>query len=257
MISAFYSYAVPNQQTDDPQTLYQMGLKAFQEQKLEDSKAYFSKAASLESNNKYILYNWGLTEHSLGNNGMAIAAWRRSLNIDPSFLPSKKALNYLKDLLPNDILNQSQTEWESFRSKFLNNFSANTLFSSFLLLMLTSGFLLIRFMAQRKFALINETSLPKSPIIALFLVGVLIINLSLAGAKLIDQLDQRATIIVKSVKVKVAPNKESNNIFELLEGYEVIVVKRTKDWSQVTYPGGLTGWVQNTSLFVTTTGDLL
>jgi hypothetical protein len=61
----------------------------------------------------------------------------------------------------------------------------------------------------------------------------------------------RATIIADKVSAQIAPGEGQNSLFELYAGFEVLLSNTTPGWTQVRYPGGLTGWVKNDSLMPT------
>lgn len=242
--------------SDTAQTLYQKGIKAFQEQKFTEAQQSFSKAFQKDQANKFILHNWALAEFQLENRGMAIAAWRRALFLDPSFTTASKALKWALSQLPNSASLSDASFWEKLRTDVLTKVSLNQTLAATFILFLLSISLLIKFLAKRYHALKNETPLPKFPTPTVVLTALLMLSLFVSTSKVIDSFDTRATIIAKNINMKTGPSPDDSSLFELLEGSEVIVLRTSDSWSQVTYPGGFTGWIPNESLFLTSGKNL-
>ena len=103
-------------------------------------------------------------------------------------------------------------------------------------------------MGQKKRAILQEVSAPAAPLVG---VALLIAFLAIAGLttlKAWDATQPRATVIVSKVSVQSAPGENQATLFDLSEGLEVLVRQKSETWLQISYPGGLSGWVPEKSL---------
>lgn len=235
---------------------YQKGLQSFQTQEYEDAKNFFQYAWEKSPKSALSLYNWGLAEHKLGNQGMALAAWRKALFLSPGLKPVKEAMEFLfaNSSLPG--LQRNQNHWETFRESVLIRFSFQSLFAMTLILFLISGWKAIQYFGQRYLAIEKELSLPGIPWSGAFFLVLFLGAVSLIGLKVFDYTNPRATVIQQTATVRSAPTASSSSLFEIYEGAEVLLKRKQPQWSQVKYPGGLTGWVENQSLFHTSGQEL-
>jgi hypothetical protein len=125
-----------------------------------------------------------------------------------------------------------------------------------LILFLSTGWSWLTHLGARRRALQNETVMPAPPILPVIFSVLLVGGFFLWAAKTWDMSETRATIVVEKVSVLTAPTDQSASLFDLFEGLEVVVRQTHDNWMQVTYPGGMTGWIPKTSLFITQYGDL-
>ncbi len=235
---------------------YQLGLRHYQEKDFSQARDQFQQAWSSEPQNPLILYNWGLSEYQLKNNGMALAAWRKALFLDPDLEPASRAIEFLMATSSIGNISSPRGHWERFRRHILSRMSINQVFFLTLVFMACCGWILIRYLGQRRLAVEEEFPLPPIPWVGIGLfVGFLAFQVT-AILKVYDYFTPRATVVTETVKVKSAPTSESSTLFEVYEGSEVLLKRRASDWSQVKYPGGLTGWVKSQSLFHTSGREL-
>lgn len=231
-----------------PMEEYQHGIQSYQNNQLSEAQNLFLQALQSSPENKFILYNLGLTDFQLGKKGRAIGAWRRALYLDPYFISARKALKYAMSKM-GDLSSGTTSNWETFRQSVLQRVSLNQLLLLTAILLLSAGFVLIRYWSLRRQALANESPLPDIPYLGIGLGCLLLISAGMTLGKAYDYFVPRATIINERVAVHSGPSAEDASLFEILEGHEVIIRKVIKDWAQITYPGGLTGWVPRDSLF--------
>lgn len=235
---------------------YQKGLKLFQEKEFKSASEQFHSAYEVEPHNPYVLYNWGLSEFELGNKGMALAAWRKALFLEPDLTPAVNAIEFLTSTTSIGAANFHHSYWEIFRQKVLARISVNQSIFISLIFLATFGWLAIRYFGQRRLAVEEELPLPPIPWLAISLLLVFIVLQSTAVLKIYDYFTPRATVITSTVTVKSAPTSDASSLFEIYEGSEVLLKRKITDWSQVKYPGGLTGWVESQNLFHTSGREL-
>ena len=230
---------------------YKEGVQHYQNKSFDKAQASFQNALLLSSLNLSTLTNLGLVSFELGNKGLAIAYLRRALEIDWDFSPARAAYDYIwSQLEVKEVPHRIET-YETIRENFLSPFSLTEYlwFGGFCFLI--SGWLLIRYLGQKRRALQDELPLPQFPSVGAIVFTLFIVVFLFTGLKIYDLNLPRATIIAAKVSLKTAPSESETNLLELSQGFEVILRKVDSDWLQVTYPGGPTGWVKKTDLMVT------
>ncbi len=231
------------------ENVFKEGIQAYQAKEFEKSLEMFIKAHKIQPNNPYLLTNLGLAHYQNKNHGLAIGLWRKAISLNPKIFTAQSALDYaLKQLEVKEIPHQIQT-WEQVRQHLIKPFSIHTLLSLTGFLLLLSGWNLLYYWGQKKEALNNQTTLPKTPLISMFFLSLSFCFVILSGAKIFDYYCPRATIIPKEVPIFAGPSENQPTLFTLYEGLEVIIKKYNKDWVQVSYPGGMTGWVDQKNIF--------
>ncbi|MBS1969194.1 MAG: hypothetical protein JSU04_02755 [Bdellovibrionales bacterium] len=227
------------------------GTKSYQEKKFEDATLNFEKALDLHPDSATVLTDLGLSYFQLQKKGLSVAMFRRALYIDPSQTVAEAALKFvLSQLEVKEIPHQIET-YERLRSTVLNSASLNGFHILTALLLFSCGFIWLRFLGRRRKAFEEEQAPPSTPVIGLLLGLALILSFSFTLLKIYDLTVPRATIIADKVSAQTAPGDGQTGLFDLYAGFEVIVRNAANDWIQVSYPGGLTGWVKKDSLMST------
>jgi hypothetical protein len=235
-----------------PSTLtsaFQSGLAAFQKGDFKTARLWFREVLAKDATQIVAWYDLGLTEQRLGNAGLAMAFWRKALALSPTFSTAKHALSYTRSKLEHGDIPHDVETWETLRSSVLvyastAQFAFLALFAFFI-----AAWLSFTYVGARRRALLDEKPLPAFPVLASLASVVFIGLLFLTICKSIDSADLRATVIAKKIEAKALPDSSSTPLFDLYEGLEVIVRQTRKDWVQVTYPGGATGWIPREALF--------
>lgn len=59
----------------------------------------------------------------------------------------------------------------------------------------------------------------------------------------------KATLIYNGkISVKSGPSTQASDLYELYDGFEVIIDSQYKEWSQISYQDNITGWVETKNL---------
>lgn len=230
---------------------FSRGTKNYQEKKFSDAIADFQKALDLHPDSATTLTNLGLSYFQNQQKGLAIATLRRAVYEDPSLSVAESGLSFaVSQLEIKEIPHQIET-YERLRSNVLNAASLagfNLLTSLFLL---SSGFIWLRYLGRRRKAFELEEAPPTLPLIGLFMAVGFAFSFSLTILKMYDLTVPRATVIADKVSAQIAPGEGQTGLFDLYAGFEVIVRNAANEWIQISYPGGLTGWVKKDSLMAT------
>lgn len=240
--------SIANSQTAEE--LFQAGVSSLQKNELDQARDQFSQSLKLAPNNVQTLYNLGLTENRAKNEGLALGLWRKALVLQPTNHQVAQAIEFAENNLPQRPISRGGDLFESLHDSFLAETSLMSLIALNLALLAFAGWILIRYAARRSRSIENEEPSPPFPYIGILFGLGLVVSAIVLGAKVYDLTLTRATITADKVEVKTSPDSQAATLFELFEGVEVIVRQSREGWMQVTYPGGLSGWVQSDAVLV-------
>ncbi len=233
-----------------PADLNRVGVEAFAKGDFQAAKAAFDGALNDEPTSPSLQYNLGLAELRLGNKGLAVGRWRKALSISPSYKPALHALSWIEPQLPRTHFGNDGDLWEDVRDFLLVPVSLIQFILLAFLLFFVTGWLALRYFGKRRRALLDESALPPFPVSATVTAVLFLLSLALVGLKAYDLSVARGTVVVAKVPVLTSPDPESASLFDLFEGFEIIVRQSHQDWLQVTQPGGLSGWIPKESVYL-------
>ncbi|MCB0422893.1 MAG: hypothetical protein KDD61_17970 [Bdellovibrionales bacterium] len=231
--------------------VFSKGIGAFQKKEFSEASKLFAEVLREEPNNPSALYNWGLSLYQEGKVGQALAAWRRSQALSPFSGETRKALKFAKEHVSTAGFGDPDSEWETFRSWLLVPVSFSLYATLTLVFLLIGGVPTLKYFAARKFALLEDQPLPKTPLKGFFSLFLFSLFVILAISKAYDLSVDRATVVTEKVAVYTAPSSDDNQVFELLEGMEVFPLRTEGEWVQISSLGGLSGWIQKGHLYYT------
>ena len=248
LLSAIALHAQPKQASD----FHNDGVQLLRKGDYPGARTAFQESLKIAPEQPTSLYNLGLVEYRAGNEGLALGLWRKALALAPGFFAPEHAIEWAQAKLPRATSNGEASVWESFRSHFLLTIPLSSYLFLVVLLLLFSGWLILRFFGTRRRALLDERPLPPFPWVATVFGALWLISVALAGAKFYDMHVLRATVVQEKVPVRTSPDPQATALFDLIEGHEIIVRESINGWFQVTLPGGdLTGWIPQETVFVT------
>jgi tetratricopeptide (TPR) repeat protein len=231
--------------------LHRKGLEAIEARNFEAAVGHFTAAVQDEPRNPDLLFNLGLARHRSGSPGLAIGLWRRALWIDPDHWQSKRAIEWARGLLKRPDIPRRVEYAEMIRGLILDRTTLGRLLFLTAILLLSGGWLILGWLGARRRASQNESALPAPPLIGIGLSLAFVLSLLLTAAKWADLQTRRATVIADKVEARSDGDPKATPLFELFVGLEVIVRREAGEWTQVTYPGGPSGWVPTDALFET------
>ncbi|WP_413576533.1 tetratricopeptide repeat protein [Bdellovibrio sp. HCB290] len=238
-------------QNADFAALFNQGTQHYAAKDYEKSRDAFAKALELDPHNATTLTNLALAQYQLGKKPLAVGLFRKALASDPDLSQARSGLKFaLGQMDVKDIPHQIET-YETVRRKLLAPVSQTAYLITTALFLFAAGWIWIGFMGQRRRALADETSLPGVPIIGSLLGLGFLLSITLLGLKIYDQSIIRATIVEDKVSLQAAPGDNQATLLDVFGGMEVIVQNENAEWSQVTFPGSITGWIKKSAILRT------
>ncbi len=250
LLLVFASWMVTGLAASDVVDLNRDGVAAFRKSDFKGAKTAFESALAQQPNSPSLLYNLGLVEFRLGNKGLAVGLWRKALTIAPSYGPALHAIGWIESQFPRTNFGNEGDLWEDVRDLLLVPASLTQFVILAFLLFFISGWLALRYLGKRRRALLDESPLPPFPVSATVISTLFILSTTLVGLKIYDLSVARGTVVVARVPVLTSPDPESASLFDLFEGFEIVVRQSYGDWLQVTQPGGLSGWIPKESVYL-------
>lgn len=209
----------------------------------------FLQLTSTNPDQPELFLNLGLAAFQGGKRGLAVGSWRKALNLNPTFPAAKQALEYATKTM--QLPKSEDGLWlENLRRDVLSQVSLFQLLGLTAILLIAAGWPVVTYFGARRRALMEELPLPPIPTVGFGLGAILMVAFSFTGLKAVEFWIPRATA-VQVTSVRSAPSDASSTLFELREGSDVILRQAKKGWTQIRYPGGMSGWVPTESLFQT------
>lgn len=176
-----------------------------------------------DSQNPLALSNQGIELYNSQNYGLALAKFYQAKRI----LPRNKIINDNLTVVEDDL---------QLRQPVLVTYNFLNLSESLLLLLVFSLLFVFR-------KIITRHHLVQFGFIVLFIFSSLI-----TAAIMLEQRVQKYAVIVEpSVKAYSGNNENSAELYELVDGQILQIIRKEKSWSQISYDNQL-GWIRNISL---------
>lgn len=237
---------------DEPpasEDLFQKGLAAYQNKQFEEARDNFHNLVVGGASSPALFHNLALAYFQLDQKPYSMAFWRKALAIDSGFRPALAGRALLETKF-----NMRPFEKDTFAlwsRRTLEKVSFYELLWVIAILIASSGYLWIRFLAARKIAIEDEQPKPVLPVTAAVLGVILIGTFLLVGLKFQVMNVTRATVVLSKVGARSLPAEEGVGLFDLSGGSEVLVRMKNGEWFQVQNSDGSSGWVKNSEVIVT------
>ena len=232
---------------------FQLGVQAYQKQDFKQAVESFTKVLDETKRtgapkSATLLTNLGLAHFKVGNKGFAIAYLRQALSLDPGLSTAQSALAFvLTQASVKEIPHRLET-YEALRENLLEPVNIFSYFFLSALFLFAGGWLVLSYLGQRRRAAQQELGAPPLPIFGFVFLAGFVVVMGLSFLKLWDSTQLRGTIVEAKVAVQAAPGENQAVLFELYEGLEVKVRRKQDGWVQVSYPGGMTGWISEKAI---------
>lgn len=201
-----------------------------------------------------LLTNGGIAAAQMGQLGLAASLLRDSAELNPDVIQTQQALAFVLDRLPVKEIPHNIESWEVFRTHVLTGIPLAALLLIGAPLILLVGLLFLRWIGDRRKALLHEETLPRLGWVHILAAVLLTFHLALVFAKLVDLGQPRGTILPEKTAARSAADPQAPALFELFAGFEVLVLRESgqgdQAWVQVRYPGGPTGWIEKKAVRV-------
>ncbi len=227
--------------------LLEEGVNAFQQGRWEVAREKFLKLSEEGPWKFAALYNLGNTALRQKHFGEALGFYKRAQALNPHDGDLLANIKFVVDSSGFQSMASNKGNLELFRREVLNRFTFDEFLGAFLLL---SIFFLGALFKYLKIARLVEGRPPLNaflPISAILFLSCFI----MASLKLVDTYSDRGTIIIAKEDLRSGPNNQNASLLELSEGLEVKVIDDSNGWRQVTYPNGVTGWIPESSIMIT------
>lgn len=227
----------------------QKGLSAYQSQQFAQAREHFQALLGETGNNPGLLHNLALSLYQLDQKPMALALWRKALSIDPTFRPARTGRDLLEAKMQMRPFERDAFSLNLHRTLKILTLPQWMWINALLFLML--GIFCLRYWASRRTALEEARPLPPFPVLPLLLFLGFFLSGAAVALKFSDELYSRATVTVKQASARSLPTEEAVGLFELSGGTEVLIKRQQQGWVQVQNSEGVSGWVKNSEIFVT------
>jgi len=220
-------------------SLYQLGNKAYQEQKFDTALQLYSEISNSGLESADLYYNIGNAHYKLQHIAEAILYFEKSLQLDPSAPDVTYNLKLANKLIVDKIETLPTPFYMTWKNSLINGLLLDTWgYLSITLMLLSMGFLLVYFFTI-------STSF-KRVSFYLFVVFSLGTGITYFFAK--TQAEQiynthYAIIFETRTNVYSEPNTNSTVLFVTHSGLKVKVLKTELQWDNIMLPDGSVGWV--------------
>ena len=234
---------------DDDQALFQKGLAQYQAKQYAEAAASFQEILAHGLVNAQVLHDAALANYQKGDKALALALWRKALTLSPAFSPARAGRSFAEG-----ELQQRGFERDGLAQSLQDLLEFISLRESLWLIALVlgaGGWLWIRYLAERRAAFDEERPLPPFPTAATALAALLVLCVALSALKARSAWRTRATVLPSSVSARSLPADDAVGLFDLRGGAEVLVRRQEKDWAQIQNSEGVSGWLKNSEIFVT------
>ena len=227
---------------------YLKGVQAYEKKDWGEAERLFQESLQSQPRNVLTLYNLGLVAYQQQNQGEALAFWRRALSLRPRFAEAQEAITFTLKQMPQADLKQEGLG-EKYLKKIVHGLPITQLLFLCAFFIICSGSFLLKYWGHRKRAFSMEVSTLPFPVVGGVLSILCLFFISLVVVKGMGQLQERATIVVPQVQLRLSPTSDSLVIGEVWEGTEVVIQKKSENWTQIVTPSGLVGWMSPLELW--------
>lgn len=228
---------------------FQEATQAYKEERWSDAEKLLTPLINQPQWQFAALYNLGNAAMRQGLGPKALAYYRKAQNINPHDKDTAFNISLVSQKLGGPVLTQTQGR-ENLSQLLLEQVTfGNCLF---LLLISTSLFLYLTWKGLRKKQEEDEAMTYTIPLIASGIISVFIV--ALTGLKLADSYSKKGTIVSNVAELRSGPGENNPSITKQPGGLEVKIENTVDDWVQVVMPDGISGWIPQKDLMITSGG---
>ena len=237
-VSLFYSvsYSSERSSVDD---WFNMANNLYDAEQYDSAKTYYQKIIESGINNDMVFYNLGNVYYRLNKPGLARLHYEKAALLNPSNTDVTANINFINKAIIDKLPQYETTALDLFLQTVVSPTPLrNKLLTSFFLLLIISIMVSLSLFVPRKIrtALITVAVILSLPLLFIsFSTGVTVYRLETA---------KDAIVTAKSIDAKNQPHG-SNVLFTVHEGTKVSIRRSMEEWSLISLPHGVSGWVEN------------
>lgn len=221
-----------------PEALWHEGNTAYREGDFQEAVAAYEAIRQQGVTAPALEYNLGNAYLKAGSVGRAVLHYRRALHLDPGHADARRNLAFARQRTRD--LRQAPSESDSWLSRFgLSLALSARLFLGAVSLLCMWGIIRLLFL--------------RGHMAATLLTGVLTGFALLTFVGLMYEWSaaqevQEGVILAEQIEVRSGPGEEFTVHFQLHEGSEVELVRRTAQWREIRISDELQGWIPVSSV---------
>lgn len=234
-----------------PEERLREGIALYTAKDYAKAKGVFLAVLGEQPGNVAAATDLALSYCQLGEMGPCLAYFRLALSKDPQNPEARQGLEFALTKLETKEIPHRLELFEALRENGLNRFSLDQFLAIAAACFFAGLWITLGAVGRRRRALEDQQAPPAFPLSSPVLLVLAAIFIVLSSLKIYDAGLPRGTILDVKVPVLSAPETTGVPLFDLYAGFEVILKDWKDDWVQVTYPGGLTGWIPKKSILMT------
>jgi len=226
------------------QGLLDEGINSFQQKDFSKASELFSQALAQQPNDVTLLVNLALARFELGQKFESYALFKKANHLNPQSESALQGLEFVKNQIQIREMSRDLEIYEQARSVLVNPISVHLPLGISLLFFILSGFLLIRFFAE-KFKSFRAGE-DQKPLSVWGWISLIVFGLFMAwtGFYKFDKSIPRGIVKLETLSLRSSPAANSPTVLELNGGLEVKILRAQDKWLQIQYPGTFSGWVE-------------
>jgi tetratricopeptide (TPR) repeat protein len=226
----------------------EQGLQAYNQKEFDKAQNLFEEALKQDPENQAVLSNLALVQVQKQNYIMAYALWRKAQTLGDTSGAAKEGITYLqkKNLIKTPP--SSDSFWEDLAIS-LQSLSSYTLYLLSLLLFVLTFRSLLKYLGKRRESLVEEKKMPSAPILTGIFALLFIACLSCTLSK-VYWAQKHFAIIIADTSARLYPKEDGPELYTVLNGEEVEVFSRDKDWIQIESKGKNKAWILEQKAFL-------
>jgi len=238
----FFSFFVNNVFSTPVNYWFERANKFYEQQQYDSASLYYEKILQSGITNSGVYYNLGNCYFRLKMIGLSVLNYEKALKLSPNDQDIIANLKFVNSLLIDKIPEPEKPFLEAIFSKFHNTIPLNIqLIVIFIILLILS--IMFSF-----FLFVSSNSRLWIIYIACILALILLPFCISAGLKIYaTEKIFYAIVLTPSLDAKNEPNG-NKLIFTVHEGTKLKIVKTLGEWSLVSLPNGISGWVQDKNI---------
>ncbi len=225
--------------TSSATALYNKGNSLYAEDSFDGAITAYQEARATGLDNAALEYNLGNAYLKNDQLAGAILAYARAQRLSPRDPDIKFNLDFAKSRIRGEVPQVPK----SLPAKILDTVAEQTTLNELSLLMSLGWFVLFAGLFMRVlFRSSGARNIAATAIFVGIMIMVLVLPFVSSKAKR-EVFTETAVIMEQTVDAHSGPGENNAKLFVLYEGMQVIITGREAEWSEVSIPGGLTGWI--------------